>query len=103
MPRKSTHCKRWASLKIYKKIVKRVKLHAKKFSKDNMTFEKKNQMPELDRALELALMHSAGNAEAFAFHLTAPLAGWMSQGFLRKETATAAIRLLHQLHLAIKV
>ena len=61
------------------------------------------QMTQLNDALALALHHSDGNAEAFAFHLTAPLAGWMAQGMLNEDTAMAAIKLLHQLHPNVKV
>ena len=68
-----------------------------------MLSKKKSQMTEFNRALDVALIHSAGNAELFAFHLTAPLAGWMAQGLLQERTAKAAISLLHQLHPAIKV
>ena len=55
-------------------------------------------MIELNAALKLALQHSDGDPEAFAFHLTAPLAGWMGQGLLDEETAVKAIDLLHKLH-----
>lgn len=59
-------------------------------------------MKELNEALVLALHHSDGNAEAFAFHLTAPLAAWMAQGMLDEDIAMSAIRLLHQLHHFVK-
>lgn len=57
-----------------------------------------NELIELNEALKLAIERADGDAEKFAFLLTAPLAGWMMQGMLDKETATEAIRLLHQLH-----
>lgn len=60
-------------------------------------------MKALNEALALALHHSAGNAEAFAFHLTAPLAAWIGQGMLDEDIAMSAIRLLHQLHPSFKV
>jgi hypothetical protein len=60
-------------------------------------------MNELNDALKLALESSNGNPEAFAFYLTAPLAGWMTQGMIDADTALEAIRLLHQLHPSISV
>ena len=60
-------------------------------------------MTHLNEALALALLHSDGNAQAFAFHLTAPLAAWMAQGMLDEDTAMEAIKLLHQLHPNLKL
>lgn len=60
-------------------------------------------MNELNEALALAVRNSDGNAQMFAFLLTAPLAGWMGQGMLDEGTAMAAIKLLHQLHPNVKV
>ncbi|CAN7781128.1 hypothetical protein LJR296_008011 [Cupriavidus necator] len=60
-------------------------------------------MTQLNDALALALHQSDGNAQAFAFHLTAPLAAWMAQGLLDEDTAIEAIELLHQLHPNVKL
>jgi len=48
--------------------------------------------------LRLAVEGANGDAEMFAFLLTASLAGWMMQGMLDENVSSEAIRLLHQLH-----
>jgi hypothetical protein len=53
---------------------------------------------ELNEALKMAVDGADGDAEMFAFLLTAPIAGWLGQGMLDEDTALSAIQLLHQLH-----
>lgn len=59
-------------------------------------------MQKLNDALKLAVEQSDGDAQLFALLLTAPLAGWMVQGFLDEDVASRAIALLHQLHPDVK-
>lgn len=58
---------------------------------------------ELNDALRLAVEDANGDAEMFAFLLTAPLAGWMMQGMLDEDVSSEAIRLLHRLHPNVSV
>lgn len=60
-------------------------------------------LAQVNAALELAVAHAAGDAEAFVFQLSAALAGWMGQGMLDKQIATKSIQMLHQLHPSISV
>jgi len=76
---------------------------AAEYRERGLTAEQQPGIAELNRALVIALTNSSGNAQSFAFHLTAPLAAWSGQGFLDEGTAMAAISLLHQLHPDVKV
>jgi len=60
-------------------------------------------MQQLNDALKLAVEQAQGDAELFALLLTAPLAGWMVQGFLDEDVASKAIGLLHQLHPNVRI
>lgn len=62
-----------------------------------------HHMTQLNDALEIALSQSKSDPQAFAFQLTAALAGWMSQGFLSESVAMKSIKLLRQLHPHIKL
>lgn len=61
------------------------------------------EMKKLDRALAIALNYAEGDEQAFAFQLSAAIAGWMSQNMLTEKTALASIELLHRLHPDISV
>lgn len=60
-------------------------------------------LAQVNAALELAVAHAAGDAEAFVFQLSAALAGWMGQGMLDEHVASKSIQMLHQLHPSIVV
>lgn len=61
------------------------------------------EMVQMNHALTIAVAHANGDAEAFAFHLSAALDGWMSQDMLDADTAMASIRLLRRLHPSISI
>lgn len=60
-------------------------------------------MKQLNDALKLAVEGAEGDAELFALLLTAPIAGWMTQGLLDEVVAAQAIALLHQLHPNVQI
>lgn len=60
-------------------------------------------MSKLNEGLKIALALAGGDAEAFAFQLTATLGAYMGEGGLEDEVAWPAIKLLHQLHPSISL
>lgn len=60
-------------------------------------------MLQLNEALAMALENAEGDPQAFAFYLSAALAGFMGQRMLNEHVAMQSIRLLHQLHPSISV
>lgn len=60
-------------------------------------------MSKLNEGLKIALAQAGGDAEGFAFHLTAVLGAWMGEGGLDEDVAWATIQLLHQLHPSISI